>query len=195
MSSPTTPSQTVGPFFSIGLERLATNAPWAPEIPGERISISGRILDGDNQPVPDALLEIWQADASGNYAQPETSAGQQNHPEASANNSFPGFARIPTNDRGEFHFTTIKPGRVPGPQSTPQAPHLAITLFMRGLLKHLVTRLYFAGEPLNDRDHILNLVDPARRSTLIANPSAKNPATFEWNIHLQGPQETVFFDC
>jgi protocatechuate 3,4-dioxygenase, alpha subunit len=205
MSLPATPSQTVGPFFSIGLDRLCSTdicAPqifadqsrerqspdWRPDIPGARIAITGRILDGDDQPVPDALLEIWQADAAGDFAHPES-------PQPCANNSFSGFARIPTNDLGQFHFTTIKPGPVPNPNEHPQAPHLAVNLFMRGLLKHLVTRLYFPNNPANETDHILNLIDRARHSTLIATPSPNNPAVFAWDIHLQGPHETVFFDC
>jgi protocatechuate 3,4-dioxygenase alpha subunit len=188
-----TPSQTVGPFFSIGLDRLNNADLAVPNLPGERITISGRILDGDNQPVPDAFLEIWQADASGNYAQDNASEQQQIQQNSAPR--FSGFARIPTNDLGEFHFATIKPGSVPGPHDHPQAPHLAVNLFMRGLLKHLVTRLYFPNDPGNTSDHILNLIDPARRSALIAIPSAINPNAFEWNIHLQGPNETVFFNC
>jgi len=187
MSLPTTPSQTVGPFFSIGLNRLCTNNFCPPEIPGERITIHGRVLDGDNQPVPDAILEIWQANTSGNF--PHYGSHQ---PDTLAN--FNGFGRVATNDDGEFQFTTIKPGPTLGPNNHSQAPHLSINLFMRGLLKHLVTRLYFPNDPLHTTDFALNLIEPNRRATLIAEKSATDPATFEWNIHLQGPQETVFFD-
>jgi protocatechuate 3,4-dioxygenase alpha subunit len=187
MSLPTTPSQTVGPFFSIGLAHLCTNNFCTPEVPGERITIYGRVLDGDNQPVPDAVLEIWQADASANFPpygphQPDTVA------------NFNGFGRVATNDAGEFHFTTIKPGSVFGPNNHPQAPHLSINLFMRGLLKHLVTRLYFPDDPLHATDFALNLIEHGRRTTLIAQKSGTNSASLEWNIHLQGPNETVFFD-
>jgi len=186
MSLPTTPSQTVGPFFSIGLKRLCTDNFCAPEIPGERVTIHGRVLDGDNQPVPDAVLEIWQADAAGNFPHPES-------PQPCANSNFTGFGRVATNDTGEFQFTTIKPGSVIGPNQQ-QAPHLSINLFMRGLLKHLVTRLYFPDDPLHSTDFALNLIPSDRRGTLIAKVSSSNPAYLEWNIYLQGPNETVFFD-
>jgi protocatechuate 3,4-dioxygenase, alpha subunit len=188
MRTPLTPSQTVGPFFSIGLDRLNNANLAGPHVPGERITISGRVLDGDDQPVPDALLEVWQADASGNLHHPE-------NPEPhSLNEDFSGFGRIPTDSNGEFRFTTIKPGQVPGPEGTLQATHLSITLFMRGLLKHLTTRLYFSADPANDSDFILTLVPPSRRHTLIAYPSSENPSNLLWDIHLQGPNETVFFD-
>ena len=188
MTLPLTPSQTVGPFFSIGLDRLSTTDLAGADLPGERITISGRILDGDNQPVPDALLEIWQADACGNFHHPEN---PYQHTQIA---NFPGFGRIPTNALGEFRFTTIKPGQVPGPNNEAQAPHLSITIFMRGLLKHLTTRLYFSNESTNDADFALNLIEPSRRATLVARPSPENPSAFLWDVHLQGPHETVFFD-
>jgi protocatechuate 3,4-dioxygenase alpha subunit len=185
---PPTPSQTVGPFFSLGLAGLCNSELAAPNVPGIRLTISGRILDGDRQPVPDALLEIWQADASGNFHHPE------NPQPATPHELFSGFGRIPTNSNGEFLFTTIKPGPVRGPDNNLQSPHLSITIFMRGLLKHLTTRLYFPNDPANAADFVLNLIDPPRRATLIARPSNENPSTLHWDIHLQGPQETVFFD-
>ncbi len=189
MSGETTPSQTVGPYFSIGLAwlnrcDLARGAPGA-----ERVTIRGRVLDGEGQPVPDACLEIWQADAHGIYPQPD------NPQENSHARGFSGFGRIPTNDRGEFSFTTIKPGSVPGPDGRPQAPHLEISVFMRGLLRRLVTRLYFPNDPGNPEDHVLNLVPAGRRPTLIARPFAEDPHILEWDIRLQGEQETVFFEC
>jgi protocatechuate 3,4-dioxygenase, alpha subunit len=183
-----TPSQTVGPFFSIGLERLNAGEIARPDIAGERVSIAGQVLDGDGQPVPDAVLEVWQANAEGKYAQAED---RQPKP---VQNDFAGFGRVPTNDRGEFRFTTIKPGGVPGPKGTMQAPHLAVSLFMRGLLSRLVTRLYFPGEAANAKDFVLNLVPPERRDTLIAR-KARGANELEWNVILQGPDETVFFDC
>jgi protocatechuate 3,4-dioxygenase alpha subunit len=188
MTLPLTPSQTVGPFFSIGLDLLCTSDLAGPDFPGQRITISGGIFDGDNQPVPDALLEVWQADASGNFHHAENS--QQIAP----SENFSGFGRIPTNALGEFRFTTIKPGQVSGPNNNLQAPHLSITIFMRGLLKHLTTRLYFPSDPANESDFALNLVDPSRRATLIARLSPENPNILLWDIHLQGPHETVFFD-
>ena len=189
MGGETTPSQTVGPFFSIGLGWLNRDDLARGASGGKRITIRGRILDGEGQPVPDACLEIWQVDADGNYAHLE---GSQ---EKSPAQGFFGFGRIPTNDRGEFSFTTIKPGRVPGPDGCAQAPHLEISVFMRGLLRRLVTRLYFPNDPANPEDHVLSLVPAGRRSTLIARPLATDPQTLEWDIRLQGERETVFFEC
>jgi protocatechuate 3,4-dioxygenase alpha subunit len=189
MGGETTPSQTVGPYFSIGLAWLnrCNIARVAPG--GERVTIRGRVLDGEGQPVSDACLEIWQADAQGNYAQPDNS--QDNSPA----DGFFGFGRVPTNDRGEFSFSTIKPGSVPGPDGRPQAPHLEISVFMRGLLRRLVTRLYFPNDPANPADHVLNLVPGGRRATLIPRPLAEDPHILEWDIRLQGEHETVFFEC
>jgi len=188
MPAHSTASQTVGPFFSIGLERL-NNADLAEGITGERISIHGRLLDGDGQPVPDAILEIWQADPDGRYHHPEHSATPNSA------TSFFGFGRIPTDDHGQFSFTTVKPGPVHGPDGNPQAPHLQISVFMRGLLKQLVTRLYFPEEPLNASDPVLQVVPESRRETLIARQASQNQNTLEWNVCLQGGNETVFFDC
>lgn len=183
-----TPSQTVGPFFSIALERLNTSEIARPDLEGERVTIFGCVLDGDGQPVPDAVLEIWQADTHGAYRHPEDAhhkAGQS---------EFAGFGRVPTNDGGEFRFTTIKPGSVPGPNGSMQAPHLLVSVFMRGLLNRLMTRIYFPGEPANANDFVLNLVPPGRRETIIARKSQR-ANELEWNVILQGPDESVFFDC
>lgn len=188
MSGHTTPSQTVGPFFSIGLERL-NRRDLAEGSTGKRISIQGRVLDGDGQPVPDAILEIWQADADGRYHHPEHSAAPTD------TKSFFGFGRIPMDDHGRFSFTIIKPGPVHGPDGKPQAPHLQISIFMRGLLKQLVTRLYFPEEPLNASDPVLQIVPESRRGTLVARPAGSDENTLEWNVCLQGANETVFFDC
>ena len=188
MPGRSTPSQTVGPFFSIGLERIS-RADLAEGSPGERIAIQGRVLDGDGQPVPDAVVEIWQADADGRYHHLEQS-GTRNDAA-----SFFGFGRIPTDDHGRFSFTTIKPGPVHSPDGKPQAPHLQISVFMRGLLKQLVTRLYFPEEPLNASDVVLRVVPESRRQTLIARQAGPKENTLEWNVCLQGENETVFFDC
>jgi protocatechuate 3,4-dioxygenase alpha subunit len=188
MSGPSTPSQTVGPFFSIGLGWL-NRADLAEGKTGERVAIQGRVLDGDGQPVPDAVLEIWQADADGRYHHPEHE-GQPNNAK-----SFFGFGRIPSDEHGRFSFTTIKPGPVHSLTGRPQAPHLQISVFMRGLLKHLVTRIYFPDEPLNASDPVLQVVPEPRRQTLIARQSAAKENTLEWNVCLQGGNETVFFDC
>jgi protocatechuate 3,4-dioxygenase alpha subunit len=188
MPGHSTPSQTVGPFFSIGLDRMNC-ADLAEGSAGERVAIRGRVLDGDGQPVPDAVLEIWQADADGRYHHPEHADPRNNA------TPFVGFGRIPTDDRGQFSFTTVKPGPVFGPDGKPQAPHLQILVFMRGLLRQLVTRMYFPGEPLNASDMVLQIVPESRRETLIARRTAPTGNTLEWNVLLQGGDETVFFDC
>jgi protocatechuate 3,4-dioxygenase alpha subunit len=189
--------QTVGPFFRIGLERFYVNDLTVPGIPGEHIEIHGRIIDGDEQPVPDAVIEIWQADAYGNYFGEQSATGSS---ETGANDkkgepTFRGFGRIATSDDGAFHFKTIKPGQVPAPDGTLQAPHIAVSIFMRGLLRRLTTRAYFPDEPSNDTDFALHKVDPARVYTLIVQSSAERPELYEWNIVLQSANETVFFDC
>jgi protocatechuate 3,4-dioxygenase, alpha subunit len=189
MSLQATTWQTIGPFFSIGMSRLYRDNLAGPGVSGERVEITGRILDGDGKPVPDGIVEIWQANSHGKYAHPDDLQDKPLEP------GFLGFGRVPTDDTGRFRFTTIKPGRVPGPDGTPQAPHLAISIFTRGLLRRLTTRMYFPDEPSNAEDFALNLVDPARRATLIAKKVAAKPATLEWDVVLQGPNETVFFDC
>ena len=185
MNLSATASQTVGPFFRIGLEHLYISdlAPSAPK--GDKFAIHGRVLDGDGKPVDDALLEIWQADAHGKYAHPDDT---QNKPLAP---DFKGFGRVPTDEKGAYRFTTLKPGSVAGPHGIPQAPHLLVAIFMRGLLIHLVTRIYFPEEADNATDPVLNLVPAARRPTLIAKPAGDE---LEWNVILQGENETVFFD-
>jgi protocatechuate 3,4-dioxygenase, alpha subunit len=188
MSTPATTSQTVGPFFKIGLAPLYRTELASPETRGKHLTIKGCIMDGQAHPVPDAILEIWQADAAGNYPQ---FPGPEDHLSQSA---FFGFGRIPTDAEGSFRFSTIKPGRVAGPGAMQQAPHIVVSLFMRGLLTRLVTRIYFLGDPANDQDFALRLIEPDRRSTLMACPVAGNPDLLEWNVILQGEQETVFFD-
>jgi protocatechuate 3,4-dioxygenase alpha subunit len=188
MSLQATTSQTIGPFFEIGLHWLVQNSLAEDGVAGERVRIEGRVLDGDGVPVPDAFLEIWQANAHGKYAHPEDSQPKPIDPK------FMGYGRIPTNREGIFRFTTIKPGPVPGPDGNEQAPHLLVSVFMRGLLRRLVTRVYFPDEPLNAADYILKLVEPERRSTLIAKRISGHPGALEWNVILQGSNETVFFD-
>jgi protocatechuate 3,4-dioxygenase alpha subunit len=189
VSTPATTSQTVGPFFSIGLDRLRANNLAGPGVSGERFTIEGKVLDGDGQAVPDAVIEIWQANTHGKYAHPEDTQEKPLEP------GFSGYGRVPTDDNGQFRFTTIKPGSVPGPAGKPQAPHLVVSIFMRGLLKRLVTRIYFPDEAANNSDLVLSLVEPARRSTLIAKKVQGRDAVLQWNVVLQGPEETVFFDC
>jgi protocatechuate 3,4-dioxygenase, alpha subunit len=174
-----TPSQTVGPFFHIGFDRLYVND-LTPGVSGERITLSGKMVDGDSKPITDAVIEIWQADANGSYTP------------ASA---FKGFGRIATDEHGAFRFFTIKPGRVMGADDKLQAPHINVSIFMRGLLKRLVTRIYFTDEAGNSDDAVLKLIAPERRATLWAKKIPGEIAQWEWNIAVQGQHETVFFDC
>jgi protocatechuate 3,4-dioxygenase alpha subunit len=185
--------QTVGPFFSIGLSRLYRDNLAGPTVAGERVEISGRIFDGDGKPVPDAVMEIWQANSHGKYAHPED---LQDKP---LEKEFTGFGRVATNIDGCFRFSTIKPGRVPGPdgqngEPSLQAPHLAISIFTRGLLRRLVTRMYFPDDPGNADDFILSLVEERRRQALVAKKIEGRANSLEWNVVLQGERETVFFD-
>jgi len=188
MAMPVTPSQTVGPFLRIGLDWLNSADLGGSDVPGERITIEGRVLDADGEPVPDALLEFWLADPQGTYGEERERAR-----DATAA-PFRGFGRVPTDGRGEFRFTTIKPGRVPAPDGTLQAPHIVVTIFMRGLLKHLVSRIYFPDEAANADDMALNLVPAERRRTLIARRAESGDTRLTWNVVLQGAEETVFFD-
>jgi protocatechuate 3,4-dioxygenase alpha subunit len=191
-----TPSQTVGPFFALGLGPGWTDLTEGAG-GGERIVIEGQVIDGDGRPVPDALLEIWQADPQGRYPDPA------DPPQSSR---FRGFGRALTDSRGTYRFTTVKPGRVDGPGGAPQAPHLNLILFARGLLRHLTTRIYFADDPSNEADPILGAIaDPASRRTLLAARQASEPArsgppsqpeaaTYRFDVILQGEGETTFFD-
>lgn len=188
MSLQATTWQTVGPFFKIGFAWLYRDTLAGPGVSGERVEISGRILDGDGKPVPDGIIEIWQANSQGRYAHPDDP--QEKQVEA----GFAGFGRVATDDEGRFRFSTIKPGRVPGPDGKLQAPHLAVSVLTRGLLRRLTTRIYFPDENSNGEDFALNLVDAARRSTLIARKIEGHSAALEWNVRLQGEEETVFFD-
>ncbi|HLN11277.1 MAG TPA: protocatechuate 3,4-dioxygenase subunit alpha [Xanthobacteraceae bacterium] len=190
-----TPSQTVGPFFAFGL--TPTDYDWnvaigndlvTPDASGERIRITGRVLDGDGAPVVDSMLEIWQADAAGRYAHPTDTR-------APPNAAFKGFGRVGTDQEGRFSFETIKPGAVPGPGGKPQAPHIAVVVFSRGMLTHLFTRIYFADDPTTAVDPILALVPADRRPTLIARRDDRSgQPTYLFDIRLQGDGETVFFD-
>jgi len=175
MSLHTSTSQTVGPYLHIGLTWLITEKLASGRVPGERVSIEGRVIDGDGKPVDDALVEIWQADSRGRYG----------------TKAFRGFGRSATDAQGRFRFQTIKPGRVAGPDGKPQAPHILAVIFMRGQLKQLVSRIYFPGDPANAADPVLKLVPADRRGTLIAKKAGKH---LEWNVVLQGKDETIFFD-
>ena len=188
MSYVPTPSQTAGPFFSIGLSALYREKIECE--PGERecVLIRGRVFDGDGQPVPDAVLEIWQAgEAARGDCDQEPSARREIIPT--------GFGRIATNERGEFQVNTVKPAPRRDEDGLLHAPHLSVLVLMRGLLRHLLTRVYFAGEATNREDAVLNLVPRERRQTLLAQPANQRASELSWDIHLQGELETVFFEA
>lgn len=175
-----TPSQTVGPYFRLGMDRPEWSDLTRDGARGEKIAIEGRVLDGDGAPVDDALLEIWQADAAGRYDDA----------------AFLGFGRSITDEAGRFRFVTIRPGRVPGRGGVLQAPHVNVTVFARGLLKHLVTRIYFADEPANESDPVLaSIADVAARRTLLAvREEGAGVRIYRFDVVLQGKGETAFFD-
>jgi len=182
---PTTPSQTVGPYFAIGL-------PWhdgplaVPEDTPGAIRIHGTVYDGAGTPVPDALIEIWQADPEGRFADLHGYGGP------SQLEGFRGFARCGQEDGdGSFEIVTVKPGAVPGPGAATQAPHIDVSVFARGMLQRCVTRIYFADEEQpNAADPVLVTVPEERRATLLAEP---DDGGYRFDIRLQGHGETVFF--
>ena len=186
MSLRASTSQTIGPYLRIGLEWMQIEEVAPTGVSGQRVRIEGRIVDGDGKPVNDAAVELWQANSHGKYASPED---PQDKPLEGA---FRGYGRSLTDEAGRFRFRTIKPGRVPGTDGKLQAPHLVMIIFMRGLLKQLVTRMYFPDDPANADDPVLNLVPPERRATLIAKKTGDG--VLEWDVVLQGKHETVFFD-
>jgi protocatechuate 3,4-dioxygenase alpha subunit len=186
---PQTPSQTVGPYFAYGLTavqygyadlQIATGRMADETLPGNHIRISGRVLDIDGKPVPDAMIELWQADSEGRIAG-----------KADGNSRFTGFGRqgTGTDPDNRFMFETVKPGKL-GPG---EAPFILVVVFMRGLLSHLYTRLYFDDEtPANATDPVLATVPEDRRRTLIA--TSVGAGEYVFDVHLQGADETVFFD-
>lgn len=186
-----TPSQTVGPFFHYGLfTRENLNILVNDDTRGKRILIKGQVVDGAGTPVPDAMLEIWQADSNGYYrhsADPNAALADPN---------FGYFGRADTVNNGIYTFKTVKPGVVPFDTDHKQAPHINVRVFSRGMLIHAYTRLYFADEAeANQNDPILNLVPETRRHTLIAPPQETGDlTTYCFNIVLQGENETVFFN-
>jgi protocatechuate 3,4-dioxygenase alpha subunit len=188
-----TPSQTVGPFFAYALApeqygydfaSIAGGSLIEGDVPGQRIRIEGRVFDGKGELVPDAMIEIWQADGEGRYAHPADPRG--------SNIAFRGFGRMGTgtDPKSRFVFETIKPGSVDGTQ----APHVNVIVFMRGLLLQAYTRIYFSDEAeANARDPVLSSVPAERRKTLVAIKDDAS-AVYRLDIHMQGPDETVFFD-
>ena len=176
-----TASQTSGPFLHLGLtdnHSVACVAGKGAE--GEPVRLTFRVLDGEGDAVSDAMIEVWQADAAGEYG--------------SGEETFRGFGRLATAEDGSCTFETIKPGRVPGPGDRLQAPHINVSVFSRGLLKRLSTRVYFAGESANAEDPILALVPEIRRATLLAQPDPDRVGGWIFEMRMRGENETVFFD-
>lgn len=186
MSPEPTPSQTVGPFFHNALLDRDYSALVSPDHP-RAIRIEGTVYDGAGEPVPDAMLEIQQVDESGRYDHPDDETGNI-YPDK----YFSGFGRAGTDGDGGYSFVTVKPGPVPGPEGRTQAPHIMVSIFARGLLKRLVTRIYFPDEEqANGLDPVLSMVeDRDLRKTLIARESA---GVLRFDIHLQGEEQTAFF--
>jgi protocatechuate 3,4-dioxygenase, alpha subunit len=185
-----TPSQTVGPFYSLGLTQKTTNLLASNTTQGEKIRIEGYVFDGDGKPVPDAMVEIWQANAYGRYNHPDDKQEKPLDP------SFLGWGRSGTDKTGVFSFETVKPGSVPGTDASVQAPHINVTVFARGMLVHAYTRIYFGDEPENETDPVLSSIkSKSRRRTLIAPREENNgKPVYRFDIRLQGENETVFFD-
>ncbi len=188
-----TPSQTVGPFFHYALtpddyafEPVFNNDLTTPAIGGQRIQIAGCVYDGDGLPIPDAMVEIWQADSAGRYVGTSDRAGR--------NDGFTGFGRCATAKDGTLVFATIRPGAVPAADGGMQAPHVNVHVFARGMLRQLHTRIYFADEATNSSDPVLSLVtDDEARATLIA--AVIGDSTYRFDIRLHGRGETVFFSA
>lgn len=187
MSRALTPSQTIGPFY-FGTVTNAYRLDLAVAgVAGERIEIALTLHDAAGAIVPDGLLEIWQANSHGRYNHPEDRRNLPLDP------GFEGFGRASTDTTGCARFSTVKPGRVPWPAGGLQAAHINISVFARGVLNRLATRLYFEGDEALADDPVLKLVDPARRTTLIA--TRDGDGVWRLPIHLGGPNETAFFNC
>ena len=192
-----TPSQTIGPFFHRALLHEGWNDLAAGGAAGERVAIEGRVLDGDGAPVSDAMIEVWQANAVGRYDHPEDCEDKEkDRQKRPLDPKFHGFGRVATGPDGRFRLRTVKPGAVAGVDGAPQAPHINVSIFARGLLKRLVTRIYFPGELLNEADPLLSALPTERRATLIARVAGGGEAerVLHFDIVLQGDNETVFLD-
>jgi protocatechuate 3,4-dioxygenase, alpha subunit len=175
-----TPSQTLGPFSKYGLEWPGGEKLFPDSASGRSVRVRGAITDYKGQPVADAQIEFWQADAEGRFG-------------ARREGSSAGWGRVPTDAAGRYAIQTIMPGRVAGPDGRLQAPHILVVLFARGLLRHVVTRIYFEGEAANNQDAVLASCG-ARAATLLAKRGA-NDGVYTWDVSLQGANETVFFDA
>jgi protocatechuate 3,4-dioxygenase alpha subunit len=190
---PETPSQTVGPYFSLRLGGEGQNVLAGPDTAGQRVRISGQVFDGDGAFIEDALLEVWQTDAEGRYRHPDDRWSDE-----PLDDAFTGFGRAWSDfTSGEYVIETVKPGRVPGPDGRSQAPHLSLIVQARGMLNPSFTRLYFSDEAeANDEDGVLAQVLPERRSTLIARleDADAEPLSYHFDIRFGGDSETVFLD-
>jgi protocatechuate 3,4-dioxygenase, alpha subunit len=175
-------SQTIGPFFHIGLDYLWSDAQSRSQLAADEFEVRGRILDADGRGISDAMLEFWGANASGVY---DSAPAVEPKPR--------GFVRAGTGPDGEFHIVMRVPGPAAFSEERMQAPHVVVLVFMRGLLRHLITRLYLPDEARNGADPVLSLVPLERRETLIARKSSRGARSFDWDIHMQGEGETVFF--
>jgi len=183
-----TGSATIGPFFHSVLPWKDGGEMAKPETKGERITILGRVLDAEGKPINDAMVEFWQANAAGKYNHPEDKEPGEIDP------FFQGFGRVPADADGRFTVHTIKPGRVRGLGNSWQAPHINVSVFARGVLKRLVTRLYFRGDPANESDPVLGLIeDIERRATVMATHDPNRQGHWHFELNLGGPKETVFF--
>jgi protocatechuate 3,4-dioxygenase alpha subunit len=183
------PSQTIGPFYSFGLTANPALARAAgEEAKGERIRLRLQLFDGAGEGICDGMLEIWQADASGKYAHPADTQ------ERKADPAFRGFGRLSTDAGGRCVFETVYPGRTPDGRGGCQAPHINVTVFARGLLGRLSTRVYFEGDAALAEDPVLALVPEERRQTLLARRDAAQAGQWNFDIRLQGEAETVFFE-
>jgi protocatechuate 3,4-dioxygenase, alpha subunit len=181
-----TPSQTVGPYLTIGLLREVVTPHAVDPADPRAIVVSGLLLDGAGDPVPDGMIEAWLANEAGRYAHPD-----DDREELSLEEGFRGFVRSGTVDAGRYELVVVKPGSVPWPDGGPQAPHLEVSVFARGLLKRLVTRMYFPDEmEANAADPVLTRLDDRQRETLVARPDG---AGLRFDIVLQGPGQTTFF--
>ena len=186
MALPPTPSQTIGPFYHFALPFSGGEHLVDPGDP-DAVRIAGTVYDGAGEPVTDAMVEVWQANRSGRYAHPE-----DDRDDLPLEEGFTGFGRCPTDGDGRYEFVTVKPGVVPGPDGRPQAPHIDVLIFARGLLRQLVTRIYFPDEEAaNASDPLLASIEDPARSTLVAR---QLDGALEFDIHLQGENQTAFFD-
>src|ERR1700733_5528838 len=188
-----TANQPIGPFY-----HFALTPGWAagdrsagvmagPEAQGERIRLTVRVLDSGARPGTNGMIELWQADACGKYNHPADTQAKTADP------GFRGFGRLATDDQGLCVFETVKPGRVEGAKGRMQAPHINVSIYAPGLLRRVVTRIYFAGDPANDSVQVLKLVPKDRRTTIFAHDGTK-PGEWCFDLHLSGLRETVFFD-